>query len=278
MIRLLVWEQFDNGGVSNAPPRSIGQRIGVMKCEDIYRLKDIYDHASEDETEWNVTEPVADDLFDLNNNEKDFFKRPVIVRENAVYGKFFNHIFFQRYGYHIDGYGTIDSQTVLQTSEFTHHDFFINASNLDEMAYLSTALGLKAEEAPKIDSEEQKGPKAVFQMEPGEGHWYQGFVSPNNICGKLKMFIPTAQTLDLSANQNVGAKGITLHSFCVEKLNLTHSLVNQHNLSPSPILENEFGEQCFNFTGPGGCSWQIIQKTDFKNIPKKELEFVLTKN
>jgi len=249
-----------------------------MKCQDIFRLKDIYDNASEDATEWNITEPIADDLFNLNNNDKDFFKRPVIVRENAVYGRFFNHIFFQRYGYHIEGYGTVDTDTNLQTSEFTHHDFFINAKSLEEVSYLSTALGLKAEDIPKIDSEEQKGPKAVFQMKPGEGHWYQGFVSPNNICGKLKIFIPTESTPDYSDKQKIGAQGITLHSFYTSKLNIIYDLVKQHNLSPTPILKNEFNEQCFNFTGPAGCSWQIIQKEDFKHVPKKELEFTITKN
>jgi len=278
LLRLLVWDNIKNEGVGHVAPRSIGQRISVMKCQDIYRLKDIFENASGDETEWNVTEPVSDDLFDLNNKEIDFFKRPVLVRENAVYGRFFNHIFFQRYGYHIEGYGTVDEKTILQTSEFTHHDFFINAKSIDEVSYLTTALGLKAEDPPKIDSEKQKGPKAVFQMEEGEGHWYQGFVSPNNICGKLKMFIPTAATDNFSGKQQVGAKGITLHTFCTSKLDFVYNLVKQHNLLPSEIIENEFGEQCFNFTGPGGCSWQIIGKGDFKHLPKKELEFTLTKN
>jgi len=278
LLRVLVWDKYRSEGVGLAPPRSIGQRISVMKCNDIYRLKDIFENASSEKTKWNVTQPISDDLFDLDNGEKDFFNRPVIVRENAVYGSFFNHIFFQRYGYHIEGYGTIDNETILQTSEFTHHDFFINASKMDEISYLSTALGLKAEEAPKIDSAEQKGPKAVFQMRETEGHWYQGFVSPNNICGKLKMFIPTTATNDYSQKQNIGSKGVTMHSFWTDKLDFVYDLVEQHNLSPSNIMDNEFGEQCFNFTGPGGCSWQIIQKTESQHKPKKELEFTLTKN
>lgn len=278
LLRLLVWDELVNDGVGLVPPRSIGQRIAVMKCHDIYRLKDIFENANPDTKAWNVTEPVSDDLFDLNGGEKDFFKRPVLVRENAVYGKFFNHIFFQRYGYHIEGYGTIDEKTILQTSEFTHHDFFINANQISEISYLSTALGLKAEEEPKIDSASQKGPKAVFQMQEGEGHWYQGFVSPNNICGKLKMFVPTSPTQNYSDKQMIGSKGITLHTFVTDKLDFVYDLVKQHNLSPTEMIDNEFGEQCFNFTGPGGCSWQIIQKTQFQYIPKRELEFTLTKN
>jgi len=278
LLRILVWDKISSKGVDLVPPRSIGQRIAVMQCNDIYRLKDIFEHASSDNMEWNVTQPISDDLFDLNNGEKDFFKRPVLVRENAVYGNFFNHIFFQRYGYHIEGYGTISQETTLQTSEFTHHDFFINANNIEEVSYLTTALGLKAEDQPKIDSAAQKGPKAVFQMQEGEGHWYQGFVSPNNICGKLKMFVPTSPTEDHSKNQKLGAEGITMHSFWTDKLDFVFDLVKQHNLSPCEIMANEFGEQCFTFVGPGGCSWQIIQKKQSQHKPKTELGFTFTKN
>ncbi len=278
LIRIISWENPINKGIGLVPPRSIGQRIAVMHCSDIFRLKDVLENASDNNLNWNITEPVSDDLFDLDGGEKSFFKRPVIVRENAAYGNFFNHIFFQRYGYHIEGYGTINKETPLATSEFTHHDFFVNCKDLEDMKYLSTALGLKAEEPPKIDSETQKGPKAVFQMQKGESHWYQGFVSPNNICGKLKIFIPLEDTRDCSDKQKVGSIGMTLHSFCVKKLKYVRSLIEKEGLSPTTIFENEFGEHCFNFTGSGGCSWQIIEKSDFVNEPIKNLEFTLTKN
>lgn len=278
LIRLMKWDKSLHAGVGHVPPRTLGQRISVMRCKDIFRLKDIFENATDEHTQWNITEPISDDLFSLNEGKKSFFHRPVIVRENAVYGNYFNHIFFQRYGYHIEGYGSIHPDTPLQTSEFTHHDFFINCSSLEEVKYLSSALGLIAEEEPKIDSAEQKGPKAVFQMKEGEGHWYQGFVSPNNICGKLKMFIPIENTLDKSDKQVMGALGITLHTFTTENITLVHSLVHEHGLSPTSIEKNEFGEQSFTFAGPGNCHWQIIKKSEFVNVPTKKLEFELTKN
>ena len=198
------------------------------------------------------------------------------MRENAVYGEFFNHIFFQRYGYKIPGYGTVDQDTKLRTSEFTHHDFVINADSMEQMGYLSTALGLKAEEPPAIDGDWLKGPKRVFQMEPGYSHWYQGFVSPNNICGKLKFFIPRGDKTNKSKNQRIGEKGITLHSFYTPKLNMVHQLVKDHQLNPSKIMKNEFGERSFVLTDTAGVSWQLIErKAAPRNTPITELEFLL---
>ncbi len=247
LLRILEWENPLGEVVGYTPVETIGSRIAVMMTTDIFRLHDIYKTARDTgKKPWLSTEPVADDLFGLNTGEKDFFNRPVLVRENAVYGKFFNHIFFQRYGYEIPGYGTINKNSKLKTSEFTHHDFVINAKSMNQISYLTTALGLKAEAEPTVDGDWLKGPRRVFQMEPGYSHWYQGFVSPNNICGKLKFFIPRGDKTNKSKNQRIGEKGITLHSFYTAKLSFVHDLVASHeNLTSTIIQKNEFGEKSF---------------------------------
>ena len=278
LLRVIVWDKPLNNGVGYCPPRTIGSRISVMMTQDIFRLNDIFNNARENGSQCFATPPVMDDLFDLDSDEKDFFSRPVVVRENAVYSGFFNHIFFQRYGYSIPGYGTVNQDCTLKTSEFTHHDFFIKASDMSEMSFMSTALGLIAEDDVALDGDWKKGPKEVFQMRPGEAHYYQGFVSPNNICGKLKFFIPTTPTVDKSDFQVMGALGITMHSFYTSKLNQVYSLVESHDLSPTSIQDNEFGELCFTFVGPGGCHWQIIEEQKINHKPKTELKFELTKN
>ena len=276
LIRLLKWEHPTGPGVGYSPPETIGQRMSVMRTEDIFRLNDIYTQARASGEKWLPTHPIADDLFDLDQGEKGFFNRPVVVRENAVYGAFFNHVFFQRYGYQIPGYGTIGEHAPLKTSEFTHHDFIISATDMKAMSYMSSALGLMAEEEPVLDGDWQKGPKAVFMMADGESHWYQGFVSPNNICGKLKFFIPTSVKTDRSERQQIGKLGITLHSFYTAKLDYVHELVTMHDLNPTSVNTNEFGERCFVFSGPGGCHWQIIEKASTQHKPETELKFELT--
>ncbi len=278
LVRVLEWEQPLGDGVGYAPVETIGSRIAVMMTHDIFRLYDIYQTARDvGKKLWLPTEPIADDLFGLNTGEKDFFNRPILVRENAVYGEFFNHIFFQRYGYEIPGYGTIENDTKLKTSEFTHHDFIINTSSMEAMDYLSTVLGLQAEEAPKLDGDWLKGPKRVFQMEPGFSHWYQGFVSPNNICGKMKFFIPNGTKTNKSDQQRVGEKGITLHSFYTPRLDMVYQLAENHEgLKITPVTKNEFNETSFIIRDTAGVTWQIIEKTQApKNTPKTELKFNL---
>ncbi len=279
LLRILEWKKPLGEGIGYTPVETIGSRIAVMRTNDIFRLYDIYKTARDiGKKPWLPTEPISDDLFGLNTGQRDFFNRPILVRENAVYGQFFNHIFFQRYGYIIPGYGSIENDTKLKTSEFTHHDFIINATSMNQISYLSTALGLEAEDEPVIDGDWLKGPKQVFQMQPGFSHWYQGFKSPNNICGKLKFFIPNGLTPNKSKQQRIGEKGITLHSFYTQKLDYVYQLVIDHqNLKCTSIQKNEFDERSFVFSDTTGLSWQIIEKDkELKNKPITQLEFKIT--
>jgi hypothetical protein len=281
LIRLLVWEKPLGNGIGYSEPETIGSRMFVMKTNDIVRLHDIFLMLRKEKQEkWLPTEPLFDDPLRINKNgETGFFKRPVGVRENAVYGEYFTHVFFQRYGYEIPGYGTISSESPLKTSELTHHDWFIKVDSMPQLMYLQTALGLKAEKEPEIDGDWLKGAKAVFQMKDGYTHWYQGFVSPNNICGKLKFFMPRGPKPDRSEHQRIGELGLTLHSFYTPKLDYVYSLVKRHGIKPSEISKNEFGERSFVFKGPEGASWQILEKlSEPVNKPATKVQFTWTNN
>jgi hypothetical protein len=280
LIRLLVWENPLGSGVGYHEPETIGSRMMVMKTKDIVRLTDIFKMLRfEKQEQWLPTEPLFDDPVRINKGETDFFKRPKGVRENAVYGEYFTHVFFQRYGYEIPGYGTIADSTPLKTSELTHHDWFIKVDSMQQLMYLQTALGLKAERPAEIDGDNLKGPKAVFMMRDGYTHWYQGFVSPNDICGKLKFFMPRGPKPDRSEHQRPGELGLTLHSFYTAKLDYVFMLVKRHGIKPFDIGKNEFGERCFVFRGPEGASWEVIERMEVpKNAPKVKTEFVFTKD
>lgn len=281
LLRLLAWENPLGNGVGYSEPETIGSRMAVMKTKDIVRITDIYKMLRfEKQEKWLPTEPLFDDPLRINKNgETNFFKRPTGVRENAIYGEYFTHVFFQRYGYEIPGYGTINAAAPLKTSEFTHHDWFVQLDSMQQLNYLQTALGLKAEKPPEVDGDWLKGPKAVFKMEDGYTHWYQGFVSPNNICGKLKFFMPRSPKPNRDKDQIIGSLGICMHSFFTPKLDMVFGLVQQHGFKPMAITKNELGERSFVFIGTGNVAFQIVEKlTETKNKPIIKTEFLWTKD
>ena len=271
LIRLLHWERPVGPGLGYAPPLAVGQRMAVMRTRDIFRLIDIYDAAAAAGQPWFATRPVADDLYGLDERAKDFFNRPVIVREAGVYGELCNHIFYQRYGYVIPGYGTIDEATSpLATSELTHHDFVLRGE-LSRLSYLETVFGLRAEEPPERNGYWQSGPREVFQFRPGESHNYWGFVSPNNICGKLKFFAQQPQQPDLSHRQALGRSGITAHTFYVDDVASVHeAAVLYPELVVTTLQDNEFGQASFVARDSLGCTWQLLARPVLTRAPERE--------
>jgi hypothetical protein len=279
LLRLLEWASPLGDGVGYSMPETIGQRMAVMMTKDVIRLVDLYKAERANGKKWLPFDPIFDDLYGLGSGQPGFFNRPVGVRETVVYGDFFVHVFFQRYGYTIPGYGTIGSHAPLQTSEFTHHDFVVKGDLKEVTRYYSEALGLQPEEPePVIDGDWQKGPQRVFDMPPGYSHWYRGFVSPNNICGKLKFFVPRGPKPDRSEHQRVGELGITLHSLHTPKLQLVHDLVTKQGIRPTKIQKNELGENSFTFIGPDGVAWQVIEKATTSHRPATKREFVRVNN
>lgn len=281
LLRILEWERPLGPGVGYAPPETVGQRMSVMRTRDIFRLNDVYqDLRHKARQPWLPTEPVFDDLYQLDEGEVSISDRRVGVRESAVYGQLFNHVFFQRYGYTIPGYGTISDSSPLQTSEFTHHDFIVDGDLTEVTEHYSSVLGLRAENSPVIDGDWQPGPARVFLMQSGESHWYRGFVSPHNVCGKLKFFSAVDEGIerDRSDHQRIGELGITLHSLYTPELEYVHALALKHGLEPTQIMKNEFMEDAFVFKGPDGASWQILRQPTITSQPVTEFEILRVNN
>lgn len=281
LLRIIEWKTPLGPGVGIAPPETVGQRMAVMRTRDIFRLYDIFSDARASGEPWYATKPVYDDLYEMTDKGPlNVIQRRVGVREMASYGTQFNHVFFQRYGYSIPGYGTVSDGSPLQTSEFTHHDFIIDGEIETATDYYESVLGFVQENPALLDGEWQDGPRAVFNMAPGTSHWYIGFVSPNDISGKLKFFVSRDRehVRDRSAQQRPGFAGITMHTLWTPRLEQVKSLADEHKLQTTPIQDNEFGERSFVLRGPDGSSWQIIARKRAKKPPVTTLNFQTSNN
>ena len=283
LLRILEWAHPVGEGVGYSPADTIGLRMAVMNTRDVVRIHDVFQELRKSRQPWLPTPPIFDDPLGVVAGEQ---RKPSIkdrrtgVREMAVYGSWFNHVFFQRYGYRIPGYGTVGADAPLQTSEFTHHDFLIKGDVGEVTRYYSQVLGLRPEGPPSLHGDWLPGPRRVFKMKPGTSHWYIGFVSPNNICGKLKFFAPRdlATVADRSAQQRIGELGITLHSLYTPRLEEMHRRAREFGLEPTAVRRNEFGEQSFVFTGPDGASWQILEDRKPAHPPVREFKYQRVRN
>jgi len=276
LIRLLEWAKPTGPGVGYAPPETIGTRIAVMRTRDIVRIADVFTDLRERAGQaWLLAGPIFDDLYDASEGTPSIVNRRVGVREMAVYGTWFNHVFFQRYGYTIPGYGVIGEHSPLGTSEFTHHSFVVSGDLSEVTDYYESVFGFMSENDPVVSGDWQKGPRTVFLMKPGRSHWYRGFVSPNDVSGKLKFFSLHGLHMadDRSDRQRPGELGITLHSLWTPRLDQVHGLALEAGLHPGAVQDNEFDERSFVMRGPDGANWQIIERegSAWKPVTKFQL-------
>ena len=94
LLRLLVWEKPLGDGVGFNIPETVGSRMAVMMTKDIIRLVDIYKLERQNSKQWLPIDPIFDDPLHVKDGQKvDFFNRPVGVRETAIYGDWFTHVF-----------------------------------------------------------------------------------------------------------------------------------------------------------------------------------------
>lgn len=281
LIRVLEWAEPTGRGVGYAPPETVGTRIAVMRTRDIVRIADVFaDLRNQAGEAWLLAGPIFDDLYDASEGAPTIVNRRVGVREMAIYGSWFNHVFFQRYGYTIPGYGVIGEHSPLGTSEFTHHSFIVSGDLSEVTDYYESVFGFVSENDPVVSGDWQKGPRTVFLMEPGRSHWYRGFVSPNDVSGKLKFFswhgLHTAD--DRSDRQRPGEIGITLHSLWTPRLDQVHGLAMEAGLNPGAVQDNEFDERSFVVRGPDGASWQIIERESSVWKPVTEFQLLDVNN
>ena len=280
LVRIIEWQKLNGNGVGYAQPETIGQRMMVMRTKDIFRLYDVFLDARTSGEKWLPTEPVYDDLYAMTEGKLNVINRRIGVREMAAYGELVNFVFYQRYGYVIPGYGRIGDHAQLQTSEITHNDFVLpgkTKSDLEKQTnYYRDVLGFKPEGPVVLDGDWQQGPKRVFNMTDGGSHWYLGFVSPNNIAGKLKFFVSPDNRPDRSYGQALGQKGITAHSVYSSDISTILKNAKHHKLDISDVIENEFNEQSFLINGPDGSSWQVIERAKLPEQVTTKLEFKKT--
>jgi hypothetical protein len=282
LLRLMVWQKPLGPGVGYAPPETVGQRLSVQMVSDIIRLDDVFNDARSAGQPWLPITPVFADLFGQTEGKPDLANRKVGVRESGVYGELFNHVFFQRYGYEINGYGTINQNAIFPSSEFTHHDFIVDGDLATLTDYYRDVLGFIAEKDISLDGDWLEGPKKVFGMPDGASHYYRGFVSPNNICGKLKFFSPRDVRTDRSRHQRIGELGITLHSLYTDQYAVVLKNIRKAKLKVISEGQNPFKERAVIFTGPDGASWEVIEQTTLqspiKTVPITTLKIEKTGN
>lgn len=271
LIRLFVWEKPTNDGLQMANMKIIGNRWGAMLTNDIYNLQNHAEEAIAQKKPIFLVEPQRAEIYKLEKRPVPFLENYATVREMCLIQPEMRQIMFQRFGYSLPFYGTVNEQSFFKSSQITHYGMVVldNRENLD---FYDKVLGLlRARDSLEYGGTyESESSRAVFSLEKGERYSSTDFDDPRSSTtdpakarsGRLKIirFAPDSKLINKMEYSKPGSLGYSLYTYKVRGIENYHQKVKQSTAkNVTDILKNEFGEKSFSFTAPDGYFWTIIE-------------------
>ncbi|MCS7001878.1 MAG: hypothetical protein NZ518_03415 [Dehalococcoidia bacterium] len=261
LLRLFAWETLRDGGIGQVPPLTVGGRWFIQNTADIWLIKDMFDDLRDLAHEPYIVSTPARAQMKFPPNAPSAIpsvtNRRIGVRELMVLGEEVRQAFFQRYGYERPGYGTINGNAPLKTSEATHSSFII-ADDSHGQFYVD-ALGMINTNPLHVSNGANPGNAETLMIRPEQEFTIMGFMAPGAVCGMFQFYKPLWETENVTARSRPGGRGLTLSTFKVDDIDRYHQQVIACGARDvTAVHTNEFGERSFSFIAPDGVFWTIL--------------------
>jgi uncharacterized glyoxalase superfamily protein PhnB len=267
LIRLMVWDVPPRPGLGNSRPLTVGSRWLTARTNDILYLRDTFMDVVQAGEDWRVSDLIRQTIRE-GQEAAGFYRRFVGVREMMVVGPETRQVFFQRYGYDVPGYGTINANSALQVSEGTHGGIVV--PDLNHLDFYTEVFGLELEKrevaAParpdkRVDINIKGNTLAIGPLMRNEGESYQfaTLVTPAAKVGRLYVIAPESALPDMREQSRPGVAGMCLATYRVAPVGEYYQRVKESGATElTSLLANEFGEASFTFKAPDGIVWGLI--------------------
>ena len=271
LIRLMVWENPLNAGLSMVPMKVRGNRWATSLTLDVMNL---WNQAVTAEAagmpihygppQWTVIYPTA--------QGRPFLDPLVGVREMLLLQPLMRQVVFERFNYTVPDYGHPNLDSAFQASQVTHMGLVVQDDSQETLRFYDEVLGLlRVQDALESTYETALGGRQIFDLQPGERFWVTAFDDPRSSktdwqaarSGRLYIvrFPETLALPDYREQARPGALGISLYTYRVQGLegycDRIHASSAQHI---TKIVTNEFGDRSFSFIAPDGYFWTLIER------------------
>ena len=268
LVRLVGWDAPTGPGLGTAPLRVQGSRWTALLTDDVTRIANHAQVASEDGADQHYIAPQWAQIYAPPDGNDPFLAPLVGVREMLLARPQSRQVFFQRFGYTVPLYGAVNASAFFPTSQITHFGLLHHGDHPEWLAFYD-ALGLVRARHAETFTSAGPGARVVWDLAEGDGDATTDFDDPRSIpgdfqsyrSGRLKVvrFPDTLDTPDRRADARLGALGLTAYSLRVRNLDAAREVVIAEGASDvTEIGRNALGERSFSFTAPDGYAWALI--------------------
>ena len=270
LIRLMIWENPINEGLGINSMKIKGNRWGTTLTNDSLNILNHAELAEAAGETIKYTLPRWEVIYNKERKSRPFINETVGVREMLLLQPLTRQVLFQRFGYNLPDYGSINENSPFKTSQFTHMGIIVQDDSKEILKFYESALGLlRVRDDVETSYESSVAGREIFDLEPGEKFIVTAFDEPRSSAtdlfaarsGRLYI-IRFPESIKLKAEFNKarpGCLGMCLYTYRVSSINhYLESIKSASATNITTIENNEFEENSFSFTAPDGYFWTII--------------------
>jgi catechol 2,3-dioxygenase-like lactoylglutathione lyase family enzyme len=273
LIRLMVWDRSINDGLGMSSMKARGNRWATTLTADILNLLNHAEEANKAGLPVKYTQPHWEIIYNKEHRSRPFFDPAIGVREVMLLQPLTRQVLFQRFGYTLAHYGTIDQNSPFKTSQFTHMGLVIQDDSKQSLKFYEEVLGLlRVRDDVETSYESSLAGREFFDLQPGEKFFVTAFDEPRSSAtdvtaarsGRLYIIrFPDRLTLPSQYEfARPGCLGMCGYTYRVNGLaEYWERIAASPARQLTPIVEDEFGDRSCSFEAPDGYFWTLTAAT-----------------
>jgi catechol 2,3-dioxygenase-like lactoylglutathione lyase family enzyme len=270
LIRLMVWQKHTNEGLGMESMKVKGNRWATTLTADILNILNHVEEAKAAGWAITHTNPRWEIIYNKDRKSRPFFDPAVGVREMLMLQPLTRQVLFQRYGYTLPHYGNIDTNSALQTSQFTHIGIVVQDDSKETLQFYEEVLGLlRVRDDVETSYESSLADREIFDLQPKQKFWVTAFDDPRSSqsdilaarSGRLYI-VRFPSSIELHSRFEAaqpGSLGMCLYTYRVRDLNLYSDRIKASQAQQvTTIVNNEFEEPSLSFIAPDSYFWTLV--------------------
>lgn len=269
LIRLMVWDTPTNEGLKMSSMKVKGNRWTTTLTADVLNILNQVEQAVAAGNLIEYTYPSWEIIYNKDRYARPFIDPAIGVREMMLLQSLTRQVLFQRFGYTMLNYGTINNSAAFKTSQITHVGMVIQDDSKETLKFYEDILGLLRVRDDVETTYDSKAGREIFDLQPQEKFIVTAFDDPRSSKTNLqaarsgRLYIirfPESMQLENSFElSQPGCLGMSLYTYRVRGIEEYFNRIEASGVQKFPEISlNEFGEQSFSFVAPDGYFWNLV--------------------
>ncbi|MEA5619485.1 VOC family protein [Cronbergia sp. UHCC 0137] len=272
LIRLMIWQNPTNAGLGISTMKVKGNRWATTLTTD---LLGFLNHVEEAKIAgWTIkySSPYWEVIYAKEKKSRPFVEPVAGVREMLVLQPLTRQVLFQRFGYVVPNYGSVNHNAAFSTSQFTHVGLIVQDDSKEILRFYEEVLGLlRVRDDVETTYESSEAGRDIFDLGVGEKYIVTAFDDPRSSqsnflearSGRLYIirFPEEIKVESRFEAAQPGSLGMCLYTYRVQGIETYFQRVQSSMAKQvTDIICNEFGEVSFSFISPDGYFWTLLER------------------